>query len=57
MTSPDPAGTPGETILDHIIRHGITTPGQPAPRPELPGDTHTDPPRYDPPHASKRDHR
>lgn len=45
------------TLLDHIIRRGIAAAAQPTPRPETPGDTHTDPPRYDPPHASKRDHR
>lgn len=42
------------TLLDHIIRHGTAAPGQPAPSP---AGTHTAPPRYDPPHASKRDHR
>lgn len=39
-------------LLEHIIRHGIAAPGQPTPRPETPGDTHTDPPRI-----SKQDPR
>lgn len=42
-------------LLDHIIRHGIAAPGQPPPAPETPGDTHTGPPRYDPPPATKQD--
>lgn len=36
-------------LLDHIIRHGITAPDQPAP--------HTSPPRYDPPPTIKQDPR
>ena len=43
------------TLLEYIIRHGIAAPGQPPPKPEAPGDTHTGQPRYDPPHTSKQD--
>lgn len=41
-------------LLDHIIRHGIAAPGQPAPSP---AGTHTAPPRYDPPPTTKQDPR
>ncbi|WP_423859570.1 hypothetical protein [Arachnia propionica] len=57
MTNPDPASGPDEVILDHVVRHGIAAPGQPAPRPQLPGDTHTAPRRYDPPCTIKQDPR
>ena len=42
-------------LLDHIRRHGIAAPGQPAPRPVTPGDTHAATPRYDPPPANTQD--
>lgn len=43
------------TLLDHIRRHGIAAPGQPAPRPETPSSPHTSPPRYDPPRTNIQD--
>jgi hypothetical protein len=49
------AETSDETIIAHIIRHGIAAPGQPAPRPEIPGDTHASTPRYNPPPTIKQD--
>ena len=42
-------------LLDHLRQHGLTGLPLPAINPPHPGDTHTGPPRYDPPHTSKQD--
>lgn len=59
MTNPDPVSEPDEVVLATITEtdlyyYAATQYGPPLPNP---AGTHTSPPRYDPPRASKQDPR
>ena len=63
MTSPSPErvffATLGQaewrSLLGHLRQRGLESLKHPPVIPPRPADTHTAPPRYDPPHTSKQD--